>query len=189
MAQLPVQSDEKALEAEIEPLVAMGEQVLEEGDAQRALSIFAQITEMVPDNPAVIAGAARALVALSRLDEAQATLDAASADTDKDTRIERARAALSLARDAKPVADLSSVEARLAANPDDHAARFELAGGLMANGDRDGAADALLEIIARDRDWNEGAARAQLLKLFEAVGLEDPWVSGQRRRLSATLFT
>ncbi|MBP6112711.1 MAG: tetratricopeptide repeat protein [Sphingobium sp.] len=189
LAQLPVQSDEKALEAEIEPLVAMGEQVLEEGDAQRALSIFAQITEMVPDNPAVIAGAARALVALSRLDEAQATLDAASADTDKDTRIERARAALSLARDAKPVADLSSVEARLAANPDDHAARFELAGGLMANGDRDGAADALLEIIARDRDWNEGAARAQLLKLFEAVGLEDPWVSGQRRRLSATLFT
>lgn len=189
LAQLPVQSDEKALEAEIEPLVAMGEQVLEEGDAQRALSIFAQITEMVPDNPAVIAGAARALVALSRLDEAQATLDAASADTDKDTRIERARAALSLARDAKPVADLSAVEARLAANPDDHAARFELAGGLMANGDRDGAADALLEIIARDRDWNEGAARAQLLKLFEAVGLEDPWVSGQRRRLSATLFT
>jgi putative thioredoxin len=59
----------------------------------------------------------------------------------------------------------------------------------MANGDRDGAADALLEIIARDRDWNEGAARTQLLRLFEAVGLEDPWVSAQRRRLSAILFT
>lgn len=105
------------------------------------------------------------------------------------TRGSSARAALLLARDAKPVADLSGVEARVAADPDDHAARFELAGGLMANGDRDGAADALLEIIARDRDWNEGAARTQLLRLFEAVGLEDPWVSAQRRRLSAILFT
>ena len=82
-----------------------------------------------------------------------------------------------------------ALRAKVAADPDDHAARFELAGGLMAQGDRDGAADALLEIIARDREWNEGAARAQLLKLFEAVGLGDPWVSAQRRRLSAMLFT
>ncbi|MCI1756286.1 MAG: tetratricopeptide repeat protein [Sphingobium sp.] len=189
LAQLPVQSDEKTLEAEVEPLIAMAEQVLEDGDAERALSIFAQIADMAPEHPAVLAGQARALVALERLDEAQAVLDAAPADIAKDARIERARAALLLARDAKPVADLSGVEARVAADPDDHAARFELAGGLMANGDRDGAADALLEIIARDRDWNEGAARTQLLRLFEAVGLEDPWVSAQRRRLSAILFT
>lgn len=189
LTQIPVQSDEKALEAEIEPLVAMAEQVLEEGDAERALGIFAQIADMAPENPAVIAGQARALVALARLDEAQAVLDAAPAEHTKDARIERARAALSLARDVKPVADLSAIEARVAANPEDHEARFELAGGLMANGDNDGAADALLEIIARDRAWNEGAARAQLLKLFEAVGLEDPWVSAQRRRLSALLFT
>lgn len=189
LAQLPVQSDEKTLEAEVEPLIAMAEQVLEDGDAERALSIFAQIADMAPEHPAVLAGQARALVALERLDEAQAVLDAAPADIAKDARIERARAALLLARDTKPVADLSGVEARVAADPDDHAARFELAGGLMANGDRDGAADALLEIIARDRDWNEGAARTQLLRLFEAVGLEDPWVSAQRRRLSAILFT
>lgn len=189
LSQIPVQSDAKALEAEIEPLVAMAEQVLDDGDAERALGIFAQIADMAPENPAVIAGQARALVALTRLDEAQAVLEAAPDAVAKDARIERARAALSLARDAKPVADLSAIEARVAANPDDHGARFELAGGLMANGDNDGAADALLEIIARDRDWNEGAARAQLLKLFEAVGLEDPWVSAQRRRLSALLFT
>ena len=189
LTQLPIQSDEKALEAQIEPLIAMGEQVLDEGDAERALSIFAQITDMAPENPAVIAGQARALVALGRLDDAQAALDAAPQELGKDARIERARAALSLARDAKPVADLSAVIAQVAANPDDHAARFELAGGLMANGDRDGAADALLEIISREREWNEGAARAQLLRLFEAVGLEDPWVSAQRRRLSAILFT
>lgn len=189
LAQLPVQSDEKALEAQIEPLIAMGEQVLDEGDAERALSVFTQIADMAPEHPAIIAGQARALVALGRLDEAQAVLDAAPQELAKDARIERAGAALSLARDAKPVADLSAVVARVAANPNDHAARFELAGGLMANGDRDGAADALLEIISRDREWNAGAARAQLLKLFEAVGLEDPWVSAQRRRLSAILFT
>jgi len=189
LAQLPIQSDEKALEAEIEPLVAMAEQVLEDGDAERALSIFMQITEMAPDHPAVIAGQARALVGLGRLDEAQTVLETAPPEITKDQRIERARAGLSIARDAKPVADLSAIEGRVAANPDDHEARFELAGGLMANGDRDAAADALLEIIARDRDWNDSAARAQLLKLFEAVGLEDPWVSAQRRRLSAILFT
>jgi putative thioredoxin len=87
------------------------------------------------------------------------------------------------------VGDLGGLQAKVAANPDDHMLRFELAGGLMAAGDRDGAADALLTIIAADRGWNDGAARAQLLKLFEVVGLEDPWVSTQRRRLSAVLFT
>lgn len=189
LAQLPVESEEKAQTEEIAPLLAMGEQVLEEGDAERALSIFAQIAAMVPDNAVAVAGQVRALVALGQLDEAEALLDGVSADMAKDHAIERARATLDLARSAKPVQDLSGLEARLATDPDDHEARFELAGGLMANGDRDGAADALLDIIARDRDWNEGAARAQLLKLFEVVGLEDPWVSGQRRRLSAILFT
>lgn len=189
LAQLPVESEEKAQTEEIAPLLAMGEQVLEEGDAERALSIFAQIAAMVPDNAVAVAGQVRALVALGQLDEAEALLDGVSTDMAKDHAIERARAALDLARSAKPVQDLSGLEARLATDPYDHEARFELAGGLMANGDRDGAADALLDIIARDRDWNEGAARAQLLKLFEVVGLEDPWVSGQRRRLSAILFT
>jgi putative thioredoxin len=188
LAQLPVQSDERALEQEIAPLIAMGEEVLAAGDAERALSIFAQIAEMAPGDPETISGQARALVALGRLDEAAAVLDAAPAEAAKDQAVERARAALSLAQNAHPVADLSGLEARVAANPDDHEARFELAGGLMANGDRQGAADALLEIVARERDWHEGAARQQLLKLFEAVGLEDPWVSSQRRRLSAILF-
>lgn len=189
LAQLPVESDERAREEEIAPLIAMGEQMLDEGDAERALSIFSQIADMVPDHPAVLAGQARALVALGQLDEAEAVLAAVPEELAKDQGIERARSALSLARDAKPVQDLSGLEARVAANLDDHEARFELAGGLMANGDREGAADALLEIIARDRQWNDGAAKAQLLKLFEVVGLEDPWVSAQRRRLSAILFT
>jgi len=189
LTQLPIESEAGNLAGEIAPLIAMGEQVLEEGDAERALSIFLQIAEMSPDNPVVVAGWARALILLGRLDEAQALLDGLPADTAKDSALERARAMLSLSREAAPVADVSGVEARIAANPDDHEARFELAGGFMANGDRDRAADALLEIIARDRDWNEGAAKARLLKLFEAEGLEDQWVSAQRRRLSAILFT
>ena len=90
---------------------------------------------------------------------------------------------------AAPAADVSAEEARLAANPDDHEARFAIAQARMAAGDRDAAADALLEIIARDRDWNEGAARTRFLQMLEAAGFEDPWGRVQRRRLSALIFT
>lgn len=189
LAQLPIESDEKTQLEEIAPLIEMGEEMLAGGEPDRALSVFEQVGQMVPDNADVASGHARALVALGRLDEAEAVLAALPADVAKDQAIDRARAALALARDAKPVADLSGVEAKVAANPDDHDARFELAGGLMANGERDRAAEELLEIVRRDREWNEGAAKAQLLKLFEATGLEDPWVAGQRRKLSQILFS
>src|SRR3546814_649940 len=88
-----------------------------------------------------------------------------------------------------PVDDFDALLAEVAASPDDHEKRFALAAGHVARGDRDAAADALLEIIRRDRAWNEGAARDRLLKLFEAVGLDDPWTLGQRRKLSAILFS
>jgi putative thioredoxin len=101
----------------------------------------------------------------------------------------QARAALALAREATPVDDLDDLRRRSAAAPDDLALRYELAGGFMARGDRDAAADELLESIRRDRSWNEGAARDRLLKLFEAVGLGDPWVVATRRRLSTILFS
>ena len=188
LGQLPIESDEKAQLEEIAPLIAMGEELLAGGEAERALSVFAQIAEIAPDNVEVVAGQARALVALGQLDEAEAVLAALPPELAKHGAIDQARAAIALARDAKPVSDLSGIEAKVAADADDHEARFELAGGLMANGDRDGAADALLEIVRRDRAWNDGAARAQLLKIFEAVGLEDPWVSAQRRKLSQILF-
>ena len=189
LAQLPIESDEKAQLEEIAPLIEMGEELLAGGEPDRALSVFEQIGQMVRDNADVASGHARALVALGQLDEAEAVLAALPADVAKDQAVDRARAAIALARDAKPVADLSGIEAKVAANPDDHDARFELAGGLMANGDRDRAAEELLEIVRRDREWNEGAAKAQLLKLFEATGLEDPWVAGQRRKLSQILFS
>lgn len=188
LGQLPIQGEEQQQEQDVAPLIAMGEEILASGDAARALSIFEQLTDMAPGLPAIVGGRARALLQLGRSEEAQALLDAVEGDAMKDAAIAQARAALALAREAQPVDDLAGLAAQVEARPDDLDARFRLAGGLMAAGDRDRAADALLDIIGRDRDWNEGAARDRLLKLFEAVGLADPWVNTQRRRLSAMLF-
>jgi len=188
LTQLKIEPEGATPQAEIEPLVAMGEQVLAEGDATRAANIFKQVREMAPDNPEVIGGLARALIAAGETSEAREMLDGLSEEIAKKPEIARARAALEVAS-AAPAADTSALESRLAANPDDHEARFELASAKMAAGDRDGAADALLELIGRDREWNDGAARKRFLQLLEAQGLEDPWSSAQRRRLSAVLFT
>jgi putative thioredoxin len=187
--QLPIQGEAQQLEAEIEPLIAMGEEVLAGGDPERAANIFGQILEMAPDHPEVIGGLARALVGAGRRDEARALLDGAPESAAADPAIARARSALALAEVAPEGADTGEYERRIAADPDDHEARYELAGALMAAGDRDGAADQLLESIRRDREWNEAAARKRLLQLMEVVGLEDPWAGAQRRRLSAILFT
>jgi len=187
LAQLPVKGEAQDLAAEIEPLIAMAEQVLADGDAPRAANIFGQIREMDPDNPIVIGGLARALVDGGKADEARALLDPLSEEQKKHAAISRALATLEVA--AAPEIDVSAEEARLAADPDDHEARFAIAQARMASGDRDAAADALLEIIARDREWNEGAARSRFLQILEAAGLEDPWARAQRRRLSALLFT
>ncbi|HEY7958757.1 MAG TPA: tetratricopeptide repeat protein [Sphingomicrobium sp.] len=188
LTQLKIEPEGAVPQTEIEPLVAMGEQVLEEGDAPRAANIFRQVREMAPEDPAVIAGLARSLIASGETGEAREIIDAVPEELAKKPEIARARAALEVAT-AAPVADTSALTLRLESNPDDHEARFELANAQMAAGDRDSAADALLEIIRRDREWNEGAARQRFLQLLEAQGLEDPWSSTQRRRLSAVLFT
>ena len=188
LAQLKIEPEAAAPQAEIEPLVAMAEQVLADGDAARSVNIFRQVREMAPDNAEVIGGLARALVASGETAEAKEILDAVPDELAKQTAIARARAALEVAA-AAPVADTSGLEARLAKNPDYQEARFDLASAMLAAGDRDGAADALLGIVRRDREWNDGAARQRFLQLLEAQGLEDPWSSAQRRRLSAVLFT
>lgn len=188
LRQLPVAPSADDGAADIEPLVQMGEEVLAGGDAARALSIFDQVAEMAPEHSGVAVGRVRALMALGENDEAEAAIAALPAEVAKKPEVDQARAALALAREAQPVDDLAGLAAEVAANPDDLDARFRLAGGQMAGGDRDAAAATLLSIVATDREWNEGAARQQLLKLFEAVGLEDPWVSAQRRKLSAILF-
>ena len=187
LAQLPIQGEAQQREAEIEPLIAMGEEVLADGDAPRAVNIYRQIVEMAPEHAEAVSGLARALIAAGDVEEARATLADLPEKIDKDPAIGRARSALALAEIA-PAAESSELEARVAANPDDLECRYELAGALMGRGDRDAAADQLLEIVRRDREWNEGAARTRLLQLLEAVGVEDPWAAAQRRRLSQILF-
>jgi putative thioredoxin len=188
LTQLKIEPEGAAPQAAIEPLVAMGEQVLADGDAPRAISIFRQVHDIAPENAEVIGGLVRALVASGETEEAKEILDSLPAELAKRPEISRARAALEVAT-AAPAADTAAFEQRLAANPEDHEARFELASAKMAAGDRDAAADGLLEIVQRDREWNDGAARKRFLQLLEAQGLEDPWSSAQRRRLSAVLFT
>jgi putative thioredoxin len=192
LKQLPIEASggepQGPTEEELAPLFEMAEEILAAGEAERALSIFDQIGEMAPAHPMVAAGRARSLLALDRIGEAEIALADLPEEVSKSPEVERARAAIALVRDAKPVEDISGLAAHAAANPEDMEARFELAGGQMAANDRDAAADTLLAMIADDRAWNEGAAKQRLLTLFEAVGLEDPWVSAQRRRLSAILF-
>ena len=188
LAQLKIVPAGAAPQVEIAPLVEMGEEMLATGDAARALSIFRQVREMAPDDPDMLGGLIRALTAAGEVEEAQTVLDGLSPELAKHAAIARARAALEVAG-AAPAVDTGEFEQRIAADPDDHAARLALAEAKMAAGERDAAADALLEIVQRDREWNDGAARKRFLLLLEAQGLADPWSSAQRRRLSALLFT
>ena len=107
---------------------------------------------------------------------------------DKDPAIERARVALALVKDKPAEDELVALRTAHQAAPEDQEAAFAYAGGAFAAGERDEAARVLLAMIAADRTWNEGAAKARLLQIFEATGLEDPWVSATRRRLSTILF-
>ena len=188
LQQLPVGAAATSAEDDIEPLIAMGEDVLARGDGERALGIFSQLMDMASDRPEILSGHIRALIAAGLPDEAEAAIAALPEEIAKRPEIGRAQSALALAREATPVDDLAALAASVAANPSDMAARYSLAGGQMAAGDRDASADTLLAMIADDRGWNDGTARTLLLKLFDVVGLEDPWVSAQRRRLSAILF-
>ena len=191
LKQLPIAGEAQSLEAEIAPLIAMGEEVLAEGDAPRAASIFAQIMDMAPDEPGALSGLIRAQIAMGEVDDAAALLAQLPPEMLKEPAIERAASALALAQAAPPVADdeVAALRAAATAAPDDPEKQYDLALALMGSSDRDGAADAFLASIGLDRAWNEGAAKTQLLKLFEVVGVMDPWVSAQRRRLSAVLFT
>ena len=187
LGQLPIKGPAQDLAAQIEPVLMMGEEVLAGGDAGQAEAVFEKILAMDSDHPGAIGGLARAMIAGGKVDEARMLLDSLDAELAKHAAITRARAALALA--AAPATDVSVEQARLDANPDDHEARFAIAQAALAAGERDAAADGLLEIVQRDRDWNDGAARTRFLQMLEAAGFEDPWGRAQRRRLSALLFT
>jgi putative thioredoxin len=186
LAKLPVTGGEPPKQ-DIAPLLAMGEQVLGEGDGERAASIFAQIGEIDPASGAAHGGLIRALTALGELDEAAGVLAALPPELADDADVARARTALELARDKPEDSELAALQAA-AADPADMDAQLAYATAAFAAGHRDSAADTLLAMIAADREWNEGAAKAKLLQIFEAVGLEDPWVAATRRRLSLILF-
>lgn len=188
LAQLVVGGEDAAAKADIGPLIAMGEEVLAGGDPERAANIFRQVREMAPEDAAAASGLVRAMVANGGTEEARSILDSLPPDLANAPAIGRARAALETAA-AGSAGQAAELEQAVAAEPDDLKARFDLAGAKMAAGERDRAADELLAIIERDRDWNDGAARKRLLQLIEAQGLEDEWARAQRRRLSALLFT
>ncbi len=189
LAKLPVQAGEGEPDMpDIAPLIEMGEEVLASGDGERAAGVFAQILDMVPDNVAALSGLVRAMVAADKVAEAQALLDDLPPEIASDPALDRARAAVALVADKADDSEIAGLRAQVDATPDDHAARYDLAAALFADGARDEAADHLLTIVQADKAWNEGAARARLLQIFEAVGLEDPWVAATRRRLSAALF-
>ena len=186
LAKLPVQAGEP--KQDVTPLLAMAEEVLGEGDGERAASIFAQIVEIAPDNAQAHAGLVRALIAAGQKDEAQAVLDSLPPEIAGDAVFAQARSALALAEDAPEEGELAALRAAAAERPADMDAQLAFANALYASGARDEAAAKLLAMIAADREWNEGAAKARLLQIFEAIGLEDPWVSATRRKLSTVLF-
>ncbi|MBT0667894.1 tetratricopeptide repeat protein [Novosphingobium profundi] len=188
LEQLPVQSGAEAPQPDIAPHLAMAEEALAAGDAEQAAGILMQVLQVAPDSLEALAGLARCFIASDRLDEAAQVLESVPAEQASDPQVERARKALELARSRPEAGELASLRATAEANPADMDAQFAFASAAYAAGERDAAAATLLKMVAIDREWNESAARTKLLEIFEAVGLEDPWVSATRRKLSTVLF-
>jgi putative thioredoxin len=177
------------LSAEIEPLLTQAAESLKLGDLGGAAQGFSQALQLDPQNTKAIAGMARVLMQGGDVDQARAMLDMAGAEKANDPGIAGVRAALDLAANAAAAGDSDELAAKVGANPADFQARFDYAEALSARGDLEAASEQLLAIIERDRDWNEGAARAQLLKVFEAAGPMSDVTKQGRRKLSAILFS
>lgn len=162
--------------------------LLDAGDSAAAAELFGALIEADTEHAGAHAGRIRALLAAGLTEEALAALAAVPAALAADAQITQARAAAELAQNATDDSALAPLRAAVDAAPDDLGARFELARALAGAGGREEAADLLLGIIAVKRDWNDNAARQQLLKMLEAAGFEDPFAIATRRRLSAILF-
>jgi putative thioredoxin len=170
----------------IDELVALGKESLEIGDIGGAAQAFAQALQTDPANVKALGGMARAYLMGGDLEGAAEVVAMAPADV-KDPDLDAAKAALALAESAP--SETAAFENRLAADPDDHEARLELAKALAGAGRLQEASDHLLTIIARDRAWNDDAARKQLLTVFEAAGPTSEVAKQGRRRLSSILFS
>jgi putative thioredoxin len=171
-------------------LLAEAKLAAEQGDMQQAGELYSALVEQEPESPEGWGGLVRTLMALGHEDQAHAALDQVPAKIADHAEVAGARSALALAEEGRKARDqLGMFQDRLAADPADHQARYDLATALNAMDQREQAADALLEIIRRNRTWNDEAARMQLLKFFESWGFDDPVTTAARRKLSTILFS
>jgi len=176
-------------EADVATVLATAEQALEEGDVQAAAEIFAAVLQEHKQNPAALAGLARCYLKTGDLDRAEQMIALVPPEEKKIAAVEQVKAALELARKAPKAEQQGELEKKLAANPGDQQARFDLAVALAARGQKTEAVEHLLELVRRDRNWNDQAARKQLVQLFEAWGFKDAAAIDGRRRLSSLLFS
>ncbi len=170
-------------------LVAEAEALAASGDAAGAADIYAAILAENPGDLAAIAGLAKIFIAAGELESAKAILATAPPSADRDVAMIGAKAALDLAEQAASIGDFSDLKQKIEADPNDHQAKFDYAIALSAQNQRDEAASALLDIIRRDRAWNDDGARKQLLQFFEAWGPMDTATISARKKLSTLLFS
>jgi putative thioredoxin len=169
-------------------LVAAADAALAAGDYAGAANMYAQVLARDGANIPALAGLARCYVGTGAIEQAKQTLAMVPEGKRNDSAVAAARAALELAEQAKTIGPVAELEQKLAANPADHQARFDLAVALNAKGQRAAAVDHLIEIVRRDRKWNDDGARKQLLQFFEAWGATDEATMTGRKRLSSILF-
>jgi putative thioredoxin len=171
-------------------VLAIAAQALEAGDVAMAAQAYGHVLQDEAGHPQAVAGLARAYLAGGDVERARATLQMVRPDAAADEAIRAVEAELKLREAPAPESgEVAQLRARLETDPKDHQARFDLANALDAAGDRDGAIAALLELVRRDRKWNDEAARKQLVTLFEAMGPTDERTLDGRRRLSSILFS
>ena len=168
--------------------LAAAEEMLTEGAAADAAETFAAILEEDPANAAACGGLIRAHLAMGDLDQAETLAAEAPAELAKAKEVEAARAQIELARQAAKAGPVDELRALLAKDPANRQVMFDLATALHASGDVEGAVNMLLDLFKLDREWNDGAARAQLFIIFEALKPQDPIVLAGRRRLSSMIF-
>lgn len=170
-------------------LLAEARAAFDEQQWEEACSLYSALLQEDPENPDAWAGLIRALMEMGADDQAADAIDQVPEKLKDHPEIAGARSAMTLAIEGrKAAAQFAEFEARVAADPTDHQARYDLATALNATGKREEAAQALLDIVKADRTWNDDGARMQLLKFFEAWGLSDPHPLAARRKLSALLF-
>ena len=178
-----------AVGAEERDLMKAADEALAAGDPAGAANLYGQLLSQDSGNIAALAGLARCYVLSGALEQARQTLAMVPEAKRNETAVAAARAALEVAEQAKAVGPIDELEKKVATNPLDHQARFDLATALNAKGKRNEAANHLLEIVKRDRKWNDDGARKQLVQFFEAWGFTDPAAVEGRKRLSSILFS